>query len=117
MVQNHMSQLLNLVAMEPPTSFQADAVRDEKVKVLKAIRSMKPEEVLKRTVRGQYGPGGGGAQPVAGYRSEPRVAPDSNTETYAALAVQVENWRWAGVPFYLRSGKRLGRRGNGIMIQ
>src|SRR6202795_4669941 len=110
MVQNHMFQLLNLVAMEPPTSFQADAVRDEKVKVLKAIRTMKPEEVLKRTVRGQYGPGVIGGQPVPGYRSEPKVAPDSSTETYAALALQVENWRWAGVPFYLRSGKRLARR-------
>jgi glucose-6-phosphate 1-dehydrogenase len=117
MVQNHMFQLLNLVAMEPPTSFQADAVRDEKVKVLKAIRSMKPEEVLKRTVRGQYGPGDIGGQPVAGYRSEPKVAPDSSTETYAAVALQVENWRWAGVPFYLRSGKRLGRRDTEVMIQ
>jgi glucose-6-phosphate 1-dehydrogenase len=117
MVQNHMFQLLNLVAMEPPTSFQADAVRDEKVKVLKSIRSMKPEEVLKRAVRGQYGPGAVGGQPVAGYRNEPKVAPGSNTETYAALALEVENWRWAGVPFYLRSGKRLGRRDTEIMIQ
>jgi glucose-6-phosphate 1-dehydrogenase len=117
MIQNHMFQLLALVAMEPPTSFQADAVRDEKVKVLKAIRSMKPEDVLKRAVRGQYGRGEVGGQRVPGYRSEPKVSPGSSTETYAALRLQVENWRWAGVPFYLRSGKRLGRRDTEIMIQ
>jgi glucose-6-phosphate 1-dehydrogenase len=117
MVQNHMFQLLALVAMEPPTSFEADAVRDEKVKVLKAIRSMKPEDVLARAVRGQYGPGEVGGKGVPGYRSEPKVSPASNTETYAALRLQVENWRWAGVPFYLRSGKRLGRRDTEIMIQ
>ena len=117
MIQNHMFQLLALVAMEPPTSFQADAVRDEKVKVLKAIRSMKPEDVLKQAVRGQYGPGVIDGQPAPGYRSEPKVSPSSNTETYAALRLQVENWRWAGVPFYLRSGKRLARRDTEIMIQ
>jgi glucose-6-phosphate 1-dehydrogenase len=117
MIQNHMFQLLALVAMEPPTSFHADAVRDEKVKVLKAIRTMKPEDVLSRAVRGQYGPGEIDGQPVHGYRSEPKVSPNSNTETYAALRLQVENWRWAGVPFYLRSGKRLARRDTEIMIQ
>src|SRR6266498_110103 len=117
MVQNHMFQLLALVAMEPPTSVQADAVRDEKVKVLKAVRSMKPEDVLERAVRGQYGPGEVDGQPVPGYRGEPKVSPSSNTETYAALRLQVENWRWAGVPFYLRSGKRLARRDTEIMIQ
>jgi glucose-6-phosphate 1-dehydrogenase len=117
MIQNHMFQLLALVAMEPPTSFQADAVRDEKVKVLKAVRSMKPEDVLKHSVRGQYGAGEVGGQRVPGYRSEPKVSPGSSTETYAALRLQVENWRWAGVPFYLRSGKRLGRRDTEIMIQ
>ena len=117
MIQNHMFQLLALVAMEPPTSFQADAVRDEKVKVLKAVRSMKPEDVLKQAVRGQYGPGVIDGQPVPSYRSEPKVSPSSNTETYAALRLQVENWRWAGVPFYLRSGKRLARRDTEIMIQ
>jgi glucose-6-phosphate 1-dehydrogenase len=117
MIQNHMFQLLALVAMEPPTSFQADAVRDEKVKVLKAIRTMKPEDVLKLAVRGQYGPGEIDGQPVPGYRSEPKVSSSSNTETYAALRLQVENWRWAGVPFYLRSGKRLARRDTEIMIQ
>ena len=117
MVQNHMFQLLALVAMEPPTSFEADAVRDEKVKVLKAVRSMKPEDVLARAVRGQYGPGEVDGHAVPGYRSEPKVSPSSITETYAALALQVENWRWAGVPFYLRSGKRLARRDTEIVIQ
>jgi glucose-6-phosphate 1-dehydrogenase len=117
MVQNHMFQLMALVAMEPPTSFHADAVRDERVKVLKAIRTWKPEDVLGRAVRGQYGPGEVGGQSVPGYRSEPKVNPNSNTETFAALRLQVENWRWAGVPFYLRSGKRLPRRDTEIMIQ
>src|SRR5215510_8068510 len=116
-VQNNMVQLLALVAMEPPTSFQADAVRDERVKVLKAIRTWKPEDVLARAVRGQYGPGEIDGQPVPGYRGEPKVNPQSNTETYAALRIQVENWRWAGVPFYLRSGKWLPRRDTEIMIQ
>ncbi|HTY78001.1 MAG TPA: glucose-6-phosphate dehydrogenase [Candidatus Bathyarchaeia archaeon] len=117
MVQNHMFQLLALVAMEPPTSFEADAVRDERVKVLKAIRSWKPEDVLQHAVRGQYGPGPSGGPSLPGYRSEPKVSPTSNTETYAALRLQVENWRWAGVPFYLRSGKRLPWRDTEIMIQ
>ena len=117
MVQNHMFQLLAMVAMEPPSSFEADAVRDEKVKVLKSIRPMRPEDVLQRAVRGQYGPGEIDGKPVAGYRSEPKVSPTSATETYAALKLQVENWRWAGVPFYLRSGKRLARRSTVIMIQ
>ncbi len=117
MMQNHMLQLLALVAMEPPTSFQAEAVRDERVKVFTAIRSLKPEDVLKATVRGQYGPGVSDGQPVPGYRSEPKVSPTSNTETYAAIRLEVENWRWAGVPFYLRSGKRLARRDTEIMIQ
>jgi glucose-6-phosphate 1-dehydrogenase len=116
-VQNHMFQLLALVSMEPPTSFHADAVRDERVKVLKAVRTWKPEDVLARAVRGQYGAGEVGGQPVPAYRSEPKVNPHSNTETYAALRIQVENWRWAGVPFYLRSGKRLARRDTEIMIQ
>jgi glucose-6-phosphate 1-dehydrogenase len=117
MVQNHMFQLMALVAMEPPTSFEANAVRDERVKVLKAIRTWKPEDVLGRAVRGQYGPGEAEGQPVPGYRGEAKVNPNSNTETYAALRLQVENWRWAGVPFYLRSGKRLPRRDTEIMIQ
>src|SRR5215470_945211 len=117
MIQNHMFQLLALVAMEPPSSFEADAVRDEKVKVLKSVRPMEPEGVLRRTVRGQYGPGVIDGKPVAGYRTEPKVSPTSATETFAAVKLDVENWRWAGVPFYLRSGKRLARRSTSIMIQ
>jgi glucose-6-phosphate 1-dehydrogenase len=117
MIQNHMFQLLALIAMEPPAAFEADAVRDEKVKVLKAIRPMRPEEVLTNTVRGQYGEGILSSQKVPAYRSEPKVSPTSTTETYAALRLHVENWRWAGVPFYLRSGKRLARRDTEIMIQ
>src|SRR3990172_1852022 len=117
MIQPHMFQLLALVAMEPPISFEADAVRDEKVKVLRAIRPMTPGEVLQQAVRGQYGEGRLGDQPVPGYRSEPKVSPISATQTYAALKLFVENWRWAGIPFYLRSGKRLAGRDTEIMIQ
>jgi glucose-6-phosphate 1-dehydrogenase len=117
MIQNHMFQLLALIAMEPPASFDPDAVRDEKVKVLKSIRPMRPEDVLTHTVRGQYGEGTLGGQKVPGYRAEPKVSPTSPTETYAGLKLHVENWRWAGVPFYLRSGKRLARRDTEIMIQ
>jgi glucose-6-phosphate 1-dehydrogenase len=117
MIQNHMFQLLALVAMEPPSSFEADAVRDEKVKVLRAIRPMQPEEVLQRTVRGQYGEGSLNGKKLPAYRSEPKVSPTSTTETYAALKLFVENWRWAGVPFYLRSGKRLPKRDTEIVIQ
>jgi glucose-6-phosphate 1-dehydrogenase len=117
MIQNHMFQLLSLVAMEPPISFHGDAVRDEKVKVLRAIRPMTPEQVARRTVRGQYGPGVLDGAPVPGYRQEARVAPDSRTETYAALELTIENWRWADVPFYLRSGKRLPARSTEIVIQ
>jgi glucose-6-phosphate 1-dehydrogenase len=107
MVPNHLFQLLSLTAMEPPSSFEAEAVRDEKAKVLRAIQPLSPEEVLVRTVRGQYGPGGDGERPMPGYRAEPRVAPDSATETYVALKLGIDNWRWADVPFYLRTGKRL----------
>jgi glucose-6-phosphate 1-dehydrogenase len=117
MIQNHMFQLMALVAMEPPGSFDADAVRDEKVKVLRAIRPMRPEEVLQRAVRGQYGAGTVKGEAVPAYRHEPKVPPASTTETYAALKLHVENWRWAGVPFYLRSGKSLGRRHTVITIQ
>jgi glucose-6-phosphate 1-dehydrogenase len=117
MIQNHMFQLLALVAMEPPISFAADAVRDEKVKVLQAIRPMSAEEIRDRTVRGQYGDGTVGDQPVRAYRREPKVSPRSTTETYAALKLFVENWRWAGVPFYLRSGKRLARRRTEIVVE
>jgi glucose-6-phosphate 1-dehydrogenase len=117
MIQNHMFQLLALVAMEPPISFAADAVRDEKVKVLQAIRPMSAEEILDRTVRGQYGDGVIAGQAVRAYRREPKVSPTSATETYAALKLFVENWRWAGVPFYLRSGKRLARRRTEIVVE
>jgi len=116
MVQNHIFQLLTLVAMEPPSTFSAEAVRNEKVKVLDAIRTMTPEEVLRQTVRGQYGEGTIGGERVPAYRSERKVSPSSQTETYAALRLLVENWRWAGVPFYVRSGKRLARRDTQISI-
>jgi glucose-6-phosphate 1-dehydrogenase len=117
MIQNHMLQVLALIAMEPPASFDPDAVRDEKVKVLKSIRSMTPEEVLTRTVRGQYAEGSISGKKVPGYRTEPKVSPTSGTETYAALKLYLENWRWAGIPFYIRSGKRLARRTTEVMIQ
>ena len=117
MIQNHMFQLLALVAMEPPISFEADAVRDEKVKVLNAIRPMRPEEIIYNTVRGQYSDGIVGGEQVIGYREEPGVSPTSARETYAALKLFIENWRWAGVPFFLRSGKRLAKRDTQIVIQ
>ncbi|MFY3745432.1 glucose-6-phosphate dehydrogenase [Anaeromyxobacter sp. Red801] len=116
-VQNHILQLLTLVAMEPPSTLGAEAVRNEKTKVLESIRPMSPEDVLRNTVRGQYGEGYLGGQKVPGYRAEPSVSPASQTETYAALKLQVENWRWAGVPFYVRAGKRLARRDTQISIQ
>jgi glucose-6-phosphate 1-dehydrogenase len=103
--------------MEPPSTLAPEAVRNEKVKVLDAIRCMSPEQVLRDTVRGQYGPGFMDGRKVPAYRAEPNVSPTSQTETYAALRMQVENWRWAGVPFYVRSGKRLARRDTQISIQ
>lgn len=117
MVQNHMLQLLSVTAMEPPISFDADPVRDEKVKILRAIRPIRPEEVNELTVRGQYGPGFIGGHPVPGYREEPDVVAHSLTETYVALKLFIDNWRWADVPFYLRTGKRLPRRVTEIAIQ
>jgi glucose-6-phosphate 1-dehydrogenase len=117
MIQNHMFQLLALVTMEPPSSFEAAPVRDEKVKVLNAIRPMQPEEILQRTVRGQYGEGFVEGQKLPAYRSEPSVAPVSTTETFGALKLDLDNWRWAGVPFYLRSGKRLAKHVTEIVIQ
>ncbi len=116
LVQNHMLQLLTLVAMEPPIAFEADFVRDEKVKVLRAIRPPAPSEVHSRVVRAQYGPGVVGGEPVPGYLQEPGVAPDSTTETFVALRLEVDSWRWAGVPFYLRTGKRLARRVTEIAV-
>jgi glucose-6-phosphate 1-dehydrogenase len=110
LVENHMMQLLTLLCMEPPVTFSADDVRDEKVKVLHAIRAPRPEEVEAMSVRAQYGPGVSGGEPVVGYLAEDGVPADSHTETYAALRLEVDNWRWAGVPFYLRTGKRLARK-------
>jgi glucose-6-phosphate 1-dehydrogenase len=112
-VQNHMMELLSFVAMEPPSSFDSDAVRREKVKAWRAI----PPVPILNAVRGQYGPGLIDGQHVAGYRDEDRVNPNSGTETYAALRLEIENWRWAGVPFYLRAGKRLKKRATEISIQ
>jgi glucose-6-phosphate 1-dehydrogenase len=117
MVQNHLMQLLTLTAMEPPVGYRADAVRDEKVKVLRAIRPITPDAVGEYTVRGQYGPGTISGQAVPGYREEPGIAADSRTETYVALQFFIESWRWAGVPFFLRTGKRLPKRASEIAIQ
>lgn len=117
MVQNHMLQLLSLVAMEPPVSLQADTVRDEKVKVLHAVRRMDLEMVRHATVRGQYTAGYVSGERVPGYSEEERVDPRSTTETYVALQLFVDSWRWAGVPFYLRTGKRLAKRISEIAIQ
>jgi glucose-6-phosphate 1-dehydrogenase len=119
MIQNHMFQMLAYLCMEPPSSFHADAIRNEKAKVLDAVRIMKPgEEVLANSVRGQYGPG---KKPdgtlVPGYRQEPDVDPRSSTETFAAVRLFIDNWRWEGVPIYVRSGKALWKRGTEILVQ
>jgi glucose-6-phosphate 1-dehydrogenase len=116
-MQNHMFMLLALIAMEPPNSLQGEAVRNEKVKLLQAVRSTTPEEALASTVRGQYGPGQVGGQSVPGYRQERNVNPESTVETYAAVKLMIDNWRWAGVPFYLRSGKRLAKRTTKIVVR
>jgi glucose-6-phosphate 1-dehydrogenase len=116
-LQNHLMQLLALVAMEPPATFDADALRDEKVKVLRAMEPFSPAEVAANVVRGQYGPGWVAGEPVAGYRGEPEVDPESETETYVAARLFIDDWRWAGVPFYLRAGKRLPKRATEIAIQ
>ena len=117
MIQNHIMQLLTLVAMEPPAAMDANAVRDEKVKVLRSLRRITPDQVSDYTVRGQYGLGSSGGIPVLGYRDESKVAKESVTETYTAIKFHIDNWRWAGVPFYLRSGKRLPKRVTEIAIQ
>src|SRR3989475_11524457 len=117
MVPNHIMQLISLTAMEPPVSFRADAVRDEQAKILHAIQPLSSEEVLTRTVRGQYGPGVEDAHRVPGYREEPDVPPDSRTETFVAMKLAIDNWRWADVPFYLRTGKRLAAQSTQIVIQ
>jgi glucose-6-phosphate 1-dehydrogenase len=116
MVANHMLQLLALTAMEPPIEFEADSVRGQKVQALKSIRPMTAEEVAKRTVRGQYGPGESNGKHVPGYREEPGVKSSSTTETYVAVEFYVDNWRWAGVPFFVRTGKRLPRQVSEIRV-
>jgi glucose-6-phosphate 1-dehydrogenase len=117
MIPNHTLQLVAMAAMEPPISFDSQAVRDEKAKVLHAVQPLSPEEVLTKAVRGQYGPGSLNEKTVGGYRSEPQVDPRSATETFVAMELHIDNWRWAGVPFYLRTGKRLAQRVTEIAVQ
>lgn len=117
MVQNHMLQVLSLIAMEPPVSLEAEAVRDEKVKLLKSIRALTSEDVAKQVVRGQYFAGAVGNEMRPGYRQETKVKPDSNVETFAALKLFIDNWRWSGVPFYLRTGKNLPMSASEVRIQ
>ncbi|MCY0877859.1 MAG: glucose-6-phosphate dehydrogenase [Firmicutes bacterium] len=117
MVQNHMLQLVSLIAMEPPVAFEADAVRDEKVKVLRSIRPFSTRDVANYTVRAQYEAGVIDGHRVPGFLDEPDIASDSRTESYVALRLLIDNWRWAGVPFYLRTGKRLAKRATEIAIQ
>ncbi len=117
MVPNHLFQLVTLTAMEPPVSFAADAVRQKQVDVLHAVQPPAPEDVLKNMVRGQYAAGSKGSERLAAYRAEPDVAPDSQTETLVALKLSIDNWRWADVPFYLRTGKRMATRLTEITIQ
>lgn len=117
MIPNHIFQLVTLTAMEPPVSFEADAVRDEQAKILQAIQPFSDEDVLTKTVRGQYDAGEIAGSPVPAYRSEANVNTASNTETYAAMKLSIDNWRWAGVPFYLRTGKRMEGKYSEIVIQ
>lgn len=116
MVQNHALQLLTMIAMEPPSTSDADAIRDEKLKVLKSLKPFTPESVGREVVRGQYRAGNAGGQAVPGYLDEYKVPPDSRCETFVALRTEVQNWRWAGVPFYLRTGKRLAARDAQIVV-
>ena len=117
MIPNHTLQLVAMTAMEPPISFDSEAVRDEKAKVLHAIQPLSAEDVLTKAVRGQYGPGVLEEKNVPGYRTEPQVNPQSAMETFIAMELNIDNWRWAGVPFYLRTGKRLAQRATEIVIQ
>jgi len=117
MIPNHILQLVTLTAMEPPVSFEADSVRDEQAKILQAIQPFSPEDVLHCAVRGQYGEGKIDNKKVPDYRSEQNVAPASNTETFAAMKLSIDNWRWADVPFYIRTGKRMAARHSSIIIQ
>ena len=116
MVQNHALQLLCAVAMEPPINAHADAIRDEKLKVLRSLKPWTAQTLSQHVVRGQYAEGTSAGEPVPGYRQEPGVNPDSNTETFVALRTEIANWRWAGVPFFLRTGKRLAARDAHIVI-
>ncbi len=117
MLENHMLQLLTLVAMEPPPALEANAIRDAKVTLMRSLVPFTPEEAQKSSVRGQYGPGvGKDGKPIKGYREEEGVKPDSLTDSYVALKVKIDNWRWAGVPFFLRTGKRLGARLSEIVV-
>jgi glucose-6-phosphate 1-dehydrogenase len=116
MLQNHLLQLLCIVAMEPPTSSDPDAVRDEKLKVLRSLKAFTPQEVATKTVRGQYKAGAVGGKPVIAYAEEPGVAPDSRTETFVAVKAEIDTWRWAGVPFFLRTGKRMPEKLAEIVI-
>jgi glucose-6-phosphate 1-dehydrogenase len=125
-VQNHALQVLTLIGMEPPVSLDPDAIRDEKVKVLRSMRPFSPEDVAKWTVRGQYGPGAAkkddkkdnkSSNSIPGYRQEEKVAPNSSTETFAAFRFHLDNWRWAGVPFFVQAGKRLAERSTSVRIQ
>ncbi len=117
MVQNHLLQLLCLTTMEPPARLEQDAIRDEKIKVLRSLRPITAREVDDKTVRGQYQRGAVGGEPVVGYLDEKDVAADSTTDTFVALKAEIDNWRWAGVPFYLRTGKRMSRRVSEIVLQ
>ena len=116
MVANHLLQLLTLIAMEPPVAYDAESVREEKVQVLRSVPPLDPDEVARRVVRGQHGPGEIDGEPVPGYREIGGVARDSSTETFVALELRVENWRWAGVPFFVRTGKRLARTRTEIAV-
>ena len=117
MVQNHILQLICMIAMEPPGSFKPDEIRNKKVDVLNAIRRIKKEDVNKMAVRGQYNAGWMKGETVEGYRLEPKVNPTSNTETFAAVKFYIDNWRWQGVPFYVRTGKRMHEKASRITIQ
>ena len=116
MVQNHLTQMLAITAMEPPGRFDPEAIRNEKAKVLQAAHLADELEPWNCCVRGQYGPGGTQANPLAGYRQEPGVEAHSTTETYVAMKLFIDNWRWQGVPFYVRTGKRLAKRLSEVVL-
>jgi glucose-6-phosphate 1-dehydrogenase len=116
MIPNHLLAVLSVIAMEPPNSFSADALRDEQTKVMRAIQPLEPRDVLTQTVRGQYGPGVLNGQQMIGYREEPNIAPDSKTETFIALKLMIDSWRWVNVPFYIRTGKRMPARYTEIAV-